>query len=226
MMMIEVLNGVDEELGVVFGRGGFDAVAEVHDVVLAVGDSEDFLGLGLDGFLWPVPEEGGVEVALDADVIRDDLPGLGEVDGVVDGDDVGPRGGELGEALAFVRVLVGGHVDDDGDLGMLRFDGGDDLLLVSQGELVEGRVVEVAGPGIEDLDDLGAGVDLVTSVLGDICGEHREDGVQQVGILPSHRRDFRELGLRARLAFDEVRRQGEGQAHEAEDRRVRLHGFP
>ena len=48
---------------------------------------------------------------------------------------------------------------------MLRLDLGDHLLLVREGELVVVARREVAGPRVEDLDNLSTIIDLVARVL-------------------------------------------------------------
>mmetsp|Transcript_18456 Transcript_18456/g.73725 ORF Transcript_18456/g.73725 Transcript_18456/m.73725 type:complete len:355 (-) Transcript_18456:22-1086(-) len=118
-------------------------------------------------------------------------------------------------------MRVGGHVNDDGRLGVLRFDGRDDLLLVGEGEFLEGVAIEVAGPRVEDLNDLRARVDLVARVRGDILREEAEDVVQQRGVAFAERLDFAEARLGPRLALDEIRRQREREPDEAEHRRRR-----
>ena len=119
------------------------------------------------------------------------------------------------EEAAVLRVDVRRHVDDHGRLRVLGLDGLDDLLLVGHGEFEVLVLGEVARPGVEDLDDLGAGIDLVAGVGADVLREEVEDAVEELRFFGSHLADLRESGRRARLALDEVGREREGEADEA-----------
>ena len=70
--------------------------------------------------------------------------------------------------------------------GQWRYEGSAYHLLVGHGPLLELLRGEVAGPRVEDLDDLRPRVDLVERVLANVLGElargARRDSVRRVSI--------------------------------------------
>ncbi len=144
-----------DELDDVFDRGaGDDAVAEVEDVAGAAGGGgEDFGDAGVEDFLRG--EEGdGVEVALDGDAVVEGAPGLVEGGAPVEAEDVAAGLAHEGEEGGGFDAEV-----DDGDAEGLdaadEFGGGGEAVVAVVGD------GESAGPGVEDLDDVGAGGDLL-----------------------------------------------------------------
>mmetsp|Transcript_22130 Transcript_22130/g.69244 ORF Transcript_22130/g.69244 Transcript_22130/m.69244 type:complete len:206 (-) Transcript_22130:694-1311(-) len=176
------LGGVDE--GGDVGLGGLlqDAVAEVEDV--SVARAAGVVDAGLDGLLDGVgvgEEEGGVDVPLDGDGRAEGGPRGAEVDRPVDGE----RGeGVVGDHVAL-KVEVGAAAigeEDEGDVRVGAPDGTGGAHGVGLGEGLEVGRGEVVGPGLEELDELGAVVDLVDGVLGDGVGGRGEEGVGERGI--------------------------------------------
>ena len=142
------------------GGVGDDAVAEVEDVAGAVcGEGEDLFDAGLeDGGRG---EEGdGVEVALDRAAGAGGAPTFVEGDAPVEAEDVCGGFAEGGEERGGVYAEV-----DDGDAEGL--DAGDELGGGGEAVLAVVGDGERAGPGVEDLDNVGAGGDL----LGGLGGE-------------------------------------------------------
>ena len=110
-------------------------------------------------------EEGdGVEVALDGRVWPTALPAFVEGDAPVEADDVGAGFAHGGEQRGGVDAEV-----DDGDAEGLdaadEFGGGGEAVLAVV------RDAERAGPGVEDLDDVGAGFDLLLGEGGEDVDE-------------------------------------------------------
>jgi len=152
-------------------------MAEVEDVAGTVGGvGEDFGDAGLeDGF---GREEGdGVEIALDRGGVAEGVPGAVERCAPVEAEDVGAGFLHGGEERGSVHAEV-----DDGDAegadALDEFCGGGEAVLA----VVGGG--ERPGPGIEDLDDVGAGFDL-------LLGEGGEDGDE---FLHQERPDERVIG--------------------------------
>ncbi len=106
-------------------------------------------------------EQDGIEIALHGGTVVQQLPALVEGNPPVESDDIGfglIHGGQQGGA-------VGSEVDDR-HAGLLE--GGDQFLGARQNVLAVVLHAEAANPAIEDLDDVGASLDLV----GDVGDEH------------------------------------------------------
>ena len=154
-------------------------------------------------------EEGdGVEIALDGGAVADGAPAFVEGDAPVEAEDVGAGFGHGGEHGGGVDAEV-----DDGDAeGLDALDelgGGGEAVLAIVGD------GEGAGPGVEDLDAVGAGFDLLLRV-GDEDGDellHEQGPGAVVGV--HHLLGFDVVARAA--AFDHVAGEGEGRAAEADD---------
>src|SRR5438105_2592700 len=92
---------VDDELGVLGGRGGQDAVPEIEDVPPSGGarSVEDAAHPFLENGLWQ-EEARGVEVALQRDRVAGAAAGLRKRHAPIHTDHVGPRPAEDAEKLA------------------------------------------------------------------------------------------------------------------------------
>ena len=88
------------------------------------------------------------------------------------------------------------------------------------GEALIGRAIEQPGPGIEELDGLGPRLDLGEQVLDRQVGQLLEQQVDLVGPGLEPLLQDREI-LRA-APLDQVGREGEGRAGEAEQRNLGL----
>ncbi len=136
---------------------GDDAVAEVEDVAgAASGSGEDFLYAGVDDVLRG--EEGDwVEVALDGTAGACGLPAFSQRDAPVETEDIGSGLAEGGEERGGVHAEVDDW-DTEGADTLDEFGGGGEAVLAVVGDR------ERAGPGVEDLDDVGSGFDLLLRV--------------------------------------------------------------
>ena len=186
-----------------------DAVAEVEDVAgPPAGRLEDGVGRTLHAV--PRPEEQRrIEVPLDAAVRPDPLPALAERDPPVEADDVaaGRR-----HRLEQVR-RAGAEVD------RRHREPAEDPLRVRRDELLVVLDRERADPAVEELDRVGARLDLGP----DVAEERLAEALHQ--LVPDLRRaehaGLRLRELAGRLALDQVARNGERAAAEADERPVR-----
>ena len=90
---------------------------------------------------------------------------------------------------------------------------------VRRGELVVVPRAEDAGPGVEELDHVGAGVDLRRDVGGEALGEALEQRVPDLGLAVHQLLGGEEVAAAATL--DEVARDRERRAAEADQRLLR-----
>mmetsp|Transcript_98704 Transcript_98704/g.282176 ORF Transcript_98704/g.282176 Transcript_98704/m.282176 type:complete len:228 (-) Transcript_98704:795-1478(-) len=193
LLVLEVLDRVDEALGVRLRGLGLDTVTKVHDVVLATGHLQDLLCALLD-LVVRTHEHRRVEVALHTDVGAKAAHGLIHGHRPVNGNNVSTR---LSHALQEGARLL--DVDDDRDVRVLRLDLGDHLLLVREGKLVVVARREVAGPRVEDLDNLSTIIDLVARVLADVVAEGLEHLVKELRVGKAHLLDLEVLPRRLAL---------------------------
>ena len=154
-------------------------------------------------------QDPGIEIALDA-AAADPGPGLVEREAPVDADDVapGPRHG-LEEMRGGRAEVDGGHPGGGNRL--------EDAPAVGEDRRLVGAHRQRPGPGIEELDHLGARLDLRLQVADRHLGQRRHEAVPEIGLAVEQRLGAREL--LGGLALDHVRGNGEGAAREAHDRR-------
>ena len=88
------------------------------------------------------------------------------------------------------------------------------LFLIGSGEGVVISRTQLSGPGVEHLHHLGAGINLITEVVGDGLGEVVEQFVQQLRLAEGHGLDHRVV--LAAFAFHHVGSQGPGCTDEAQ----------
>ena len=148
------------------GGGGDDAVAEVEDVAGAAGGGGEDLGdAGVEDF--GRGEEGdGVEVALDGYGVVEGAPGLVERGAPVEAEDIGAGVAHGGQERCGVHAEVDDGDAEGADAGDEVGGGGEDVLAIVGGG-------ERADPGVEDLNDVGAGGDLLGGVIGEDGDELR-----------------------------------------------------
>src|SRR6266508_2968579 len=188
---------------------GQDAVAEVEDVPVAACDCfEDPERRGLS----PLPgaeQEGGIEIPLDGAVRADDLPAALDRDPPVEADDVAADGGHVAEEMERAGAEVDrGHVHArQHSLGVR----GDELAVVVRGESTD--------PGVEELDDVRARVDLRREVGDERLRKLVHEAVPDFGTSIHAGLGLRELARR--LPLDQVAGDGEGAACKPYDGLVR-----
>ena len=158
----------------------------------------------------PANRHGRVEVALQRVVGTDPAARLRQRHAEVDADDVGARVAHVGEQLARPDAEVDlrdTEVRDVGErTGRVRQDV---LAVVARGQR--------ADPGVEELDGARAGQDLLAEELARDRGQLLQQRVPHVGSAVHQR-----LGVgvvAARTALDEVGRERERRAGEADERR-------
>ena len=185
------------------------AVAEVEDVAGPTARAAQHVSRRLLD-VRPRPEQDRrVEIALNAALCADRRPRAVELDTPVEPDDVAA-------GVAHVREepgRAGAEVD------RRHVDGVEHAGRVRRGELLVVGWAEDARPRVEELDHVGAGVDLRLDVRGEAVGEPFEQRVPHGG-LPVHELLRREE-VAAAAALHEVAGDRERPAAEADERLVR-----
>ena len=139
---------------------GDDAVAEVEDVAGSAGGvGEDFGDAGFED-LFGGEEGDGVEISLHGDGVVEGAPGLIEGRAPVEAEDIAAGLAHGGEERCGVDAEV-----DDGDAEGL--DAADEFGCGREGVVAIVGDGERADPGIENLDDVGAGGYLLGGVVGE-----------------------------------------------------------
>ena len=154
---------------------------------------------------------GGLEIALDRPLLADGRPGVVEPDAPVDADRAPARGRHLGEQL---RRRSGAEVDrrHARRLEHARRVRSDELSVVGHREH--------ADPGVEELDRVGAGGRLRGDVARELLGQPLHERVPGRRLAVHER--LRADEVAARLALDEIARDGERPAAEADERALGL----
>ena len=135
-------------------------MAEGEDVPAAAGLADAVIDARLDR-LWCAEQQTGINISLHADVLGEPCTGFRHVHSPVEGDDVHTG---LGHSLDHAGTA--GDIEDERGVGMGLLDQVDHLLLIgSCKNVIVGRA-QLAGPGIEHLHHLGAGIDLIAQVTG------------------------------------------------------------
>jgi hypothetical protein len=140
--------------------GGDDSVAEVEDVAGAVGGGgEDFRYAVVEDLLGS--EEGdGIEVTLDGDRVVKLAPGEVEWGTPVEAENVAAGLAHDGKQRRGFDAEVDDRDAESLDIADEPGGGGERVVaVVGDGER--------ADPGVEDLDDVGAGFDLLSGVVGE-----------------------------------------------------------
>ena len=184
-------------------------MAEVEDVAGAVFGAAQHVADAVADGLPGREEEDGVEVALHALVVTDALPGVVEVDAPVEAHDVA-----AGVAHQVEQRRVPGAEVDGGNAGLA--DGIEDAGHVGQHRRLVLAGAQDADPAIEDLDNLGAGGDLLPEVADDDLRGLVHERRPEVGA-----GEHESLGLvvvAGGPALDHVAGKGEGGAGEADER--------
>ncbi|GAA3496505.1 hypothetical protein GCM10019016_036060 [Streptomyces prasinosporus] len=184
-------------------------MTEVEDVALeARGLLQHLARLGLDG-LAAGEQHGRVEVALERLAGADAAGGLAQRDAPVDAHDVRAGLAHRAEELAGAHAEVDARDAVPGDRAEhLRRGGQHRAPVVGRGER--------AGPGVEQLDRRGAGLDLDLEERGGDVREAVEQVGPQLGVAVHHRLGV--LVRAGRAALDQVAREGERGAREADQR--------
>ena len=146
------------------------APGEVLGMVGESGAGKSLTGLSIIGLLDPPGRMVGGEIALNGAGVAEGAPADIEGDAPVEADDVGPSLTHGGKQRGSIDTEV-----DDGDAE--RLDVADERGGGREGVLAVVGGGERADPGVEDLDDVGAGFDL----LGGVFGEDGDELVHEDG---------------------------------------------
>ena len=139
---------VKEVLHVLFGGANEDAVTQVQDVAIASGLAAAVLHGSSDG-IGVSKEHSGIHVALHGHVGPETGAGVSHVDRPVEADRVDACGPH---ALQEASAAVG--IEGQGDVGVFRLAGVDNLLDVGLRPLLPEVRGELPSPRVEDLDHL------------------------------------------------------------------------
>jgi len=206
---------LDEKGGILFGRRGFNAVPQVHDVSRGARLLQNFVR-SLSNDVVRRVQDGRVQVALHAAAsrqtrlyapLRDAIPTVRHIDGPVQAYHVHARGGHaLNQGTGVLNV------NDGRNFGVLLFDFVQDLFLVGRREFVVIARREVSGPGIKNLNQLSTVFNLETRVFANVVSQLLENTVEEFGFCHGHFLDFQVFATR--LAFDKVGGEGVRTANE------------
>ena len=184
-------------------------MAEVEDVLPAAGLAHAVINASLNR-LRGAEQQAGIDIALNTDVLWQTCQGFGHVHGPIQRNDVNTC---VGHPLDHAGTA--GDVEDEGGVGVRLLDQIHHLFLIGRSKGVVVRRAQLTSPRIKHLHHLGAGINLITQVIGDRLCEVVEQLVQDLGFAEGHGLDHRVV--LAALALHHVGSQGPGGTNESED---------
>mmetsp|Transcript_89 Transcript_89/g.238 ORF Transcript_89/g.238 Transcript_89/m.238 type:complete len:244 (+) Transcript_89:210-941(+) len=205
------------------GRSLHDSVTKIQQVsVTGTPGLVDAIPDGLFDLLLGSKEDCRVDVPTDGNVRAQNFSCFGHVDGPIDGNHVGPH-------VALEFQIGGSSVGkvNDRDFGVFLLDDGNSLLGGGFSKILKVLGVQLVGPALKELDDLGSAFDLVAGIVSDHGGNLVQEQVHGL-VISTFVGHHEFLGVEAvlgGLALDCVRGQREGCSNKANECRVFLFGF-